>query len=279
MNGALFAIAGAKQVHLCLSPLPLKQKWEVIAAPMGIPRRAPLVGIVGDPSSPSTHKIVVAGGVDEDYGDYHDPLAVEIYERATRQWRQCLSLPQSLCVHGTSSAVLGAKFYLADCYSGDVCAFDVQTETWTSARCEKAKGMVFWRLVACEGGAGLLAVALCRSNEGSRVKLLKLDEASMAISKEVGSMPADLFNDMFRLEGDELQATMLYAASGGGNLLYVYTESKFKDYAACACDLIKNDVCRWSKLPSLPAPVNRFNRVICVSSSIPPSACFPTSLS
>lgn len=263
MNGTLFALAGAKQIQLIIAPLPLKQNWQVIEASMEVSRCSPLVGFVGNPATPSSCRIVIAGGVDD---EVDDQPAVEMYNGTERRWQRCPSLPEPLHWQSLSSAVVNEKFFVADCYSGTICCFDTARNMWASTKCERPRGAIFWHLVACEG-RGLLAVALCT---GGCVKLLKVDEASMEVIQEVGSMPAELF-ELFAEEDEKHVA--LQCCAGGGNLVYVYSDSKFKDYAACVCELTGDGSCRWYQLPPLPAPLNRFDRVTCLSSTLPVASC------
>lgn len=264
MNGIVFGLVGAKQSQLCLAACPLKPNWTITAS-MECSRYAPLVGMLGNPDS--SYKIIVAGGVDDD----EDRQAVEMYDGATNRWERCPSLPNALSGQNSrqmSSAVYKGKYYVADSH-GNLSAFDLGEKAWKSWRYKKPQGLINCYLVGCE--EGLVMVGLCNAGEGSCVKIWEVEESTMEV-KEVSRMPRELF-ELFS-EGEEKQVEV--KISGGGNVVYVYSDSQFKDYAVCLCEMRKDGTCIWTKLPALPAPVNRFDRVVCVSSVVPLDACFPS---
>ncbi|KAI5068767.1 hypothetical protein GOP47_0017112 [Adiantum capillus-veneris] len=269
-HSSLYALSGPMQTHLCIAPSPMKQNWQIIEAPMRIARRNPLVGIFyHDPCKLDVASIVVAGGVDHDDKDEEDELAVEEYNAEKGEWERGEAMPEALRGKSVVAAMAGGRWYVGDRGGGVVCCRG-EGGTWVEGKVEKGREVREWEWVGSEV-AGLLAVAAC---EGGRVKVYRMEEEGGRM-REVAEMPADM-RQLFQEEGEEgeAQVVRVRCCAGGGNLLYVYSDSPFKEYAACACEMaIDGGTSRWYRLPPMPAPLHRFDRVSCLSASVPLPSC------
>ncbi|MCO5611341.1 hypothetical protein L7F22_065594 [Adiantum nelumboides] len=242
---------------------------------MLIARRKPLVGIFyDDPCKLDISRIVVAGGVDEDE-DEADELAVEEYNAEKAEWESAEAMPEALRGKRVGAAIAGGRMYVGEREGGVVC-WRGKEGTWREGKVEKPREVEEWEWVGSED-AGLLAVAACR---GGPVKVysftLPLDEGEGGRVRELAEMPAELRRLFQEDGGDEEgeQVVRVRSCAGGARLLYVYSESPFKEYAACACELgVEAGASRWFRLPPMPSPLHRFDRVSFVSASIALPSC------
>lgn len=269
-NGLLFALAGTGICKLGYTRCLMKNSSWRETPPLLFSRRSPIVAIVaaapGASSAASSqhhHRLVVAGGK-----SLLDRLVVEIYDSRLDSWQHCAPLPpqfrsssQWMC-----SAVFLGKFLAYETHTGFVASLDLDRRLWSDATLLRPQGTVYAFLVACRDS--LVLAGLCRARNRPCFKLWTVDLCTLKCT-ELCQMPDDLFA-LFDEDDDEKDP--LLSCVGDGDFIYLYSDSWHKDYLACLCDLSGGRI-TWRKMPALPAPVNRFDKVVCFSSSIMPDAC------
>ncbi|MCO5607073.1 hypothetical protein L7F22_061265 [Adiantum nelumboides] len=267
-HGLLFALTGSGICKLGYNPCLINNSSWRETPPLLYSRRSPIAAMVTDPCSSihggvAAYHIVVAGGKSLD-----NQLVVEIYDSNVDAWRQCAPLPPEFQFSSSSqwmhSAVFDGKFIAYETHTGCMAWLDLNQGQWSTTAVLRPRNPVYCFLVAC--GNSLVLVALYR--ESPCFKLWSVNLATLQCT-ELGHMPDELFA-LFDEEDDEKDP--LFTCVGGGDFIYIYSDSWHKDYLACACDL-SGETVKWRKLPSLPSPVNRFGKVVCFSSSIMPDAC------
>lgn len=223
------------------------------------------MGVFGSLESDS-YKFVVVGGMLDG-----DDRMVELYDASTDSWEVCDPLPEAgftegKSSHWMSSAVLGNMFYLAEIHSGGIAAFDVEKKLWSKVETLKLSDVLYLFVAACE--EALFVVGVCNDLDGECLKLFKVDESTMEC-EEMSRMPQELFC-VFESEDEGKEAFLRVV--GAGNLIYIYSESYHKGYPVCVCDLSEGCY-RWKKLPALPSPLPRFDRVVCCCTTVTPRSC------
>jgi hypothetical protein len=210
-------------------------------------------------------RLVVAGGKAMD-----EQLVVEIYDSRTDSWQTCAPLPHEFRLSNTSqwmrSAVFDGKFIVYETDTGLTAYLDLSTLRWSRAiLLRPEQRMMYSFLVAC--GSRLILAGLVRIDNGGhrRFKVWRVNFPSLECI-EIGHMPHEIYSIFDEDDDDEVKDPVI-ACVGGEDLVYMYSDSWHKDYAACICDVSGGKVV-WRKLPHLPAPVNRFDKVVCFSSSV-----------
>lgn len=270
-DGLLFALAGSGICKLGYTPCLINNSSWKETPPLLVSRRSPIVAmvpnklnlIVSDAYSDVSYQIVVAGGK-----ALSNQLVVEIYDSHTNAWRPCAPLPPQFRFSSSSqwmhSTVFSGKFIAYEIHTGCMASLDLDRCQWSKAAVVRPSNPVYSFLIAC--GNTLVLAGLYRDHP--YFKLWSVNFETLQCT-ELGHMPDELFA-LFDEEDDEKDP--LISCVGSGDFIYVYSDSWHKDYLACLCDLSGGKV-SWRKLPQLPAPVNRFDKVVCFSSSITPDAC------
>ncbi|KAH7290997.1 hypothetical protein KP509_30G072400 [Ceratopteris richardii] len=276
-SGCLVALGGAQQTYVCVAPSLVKQNWHVLRKPMRVPRRNdPMVGVFySDPARLRIGRVVVAGGVDTEAQECEGvgkELAVEEYDYDRDEWEICQPLPEVLKGKSLVATVAGDKFYVGDAEGSAI--FWMEEKQWREAKVERPGQVRRWEWANCDG-LGLMAVAEC---EDGRIRIYRLEgtNADKQMVKLVAEMPDELCA-LF----EEEDGVVRMRSTGGAGLIYVYSDSRFRDYAMCACELSidgrpdteREQHGRWFRLPPLPSPLQRFDRVCCMSACIPLSSC------
>lgn len=262
-HGLLFALAGTGICKLGYTGGLMKNSSWKETPPLLFSRRSPIVAMIGSPTS--SHRLVVAGGK-----SLLDRLVVEIYDSRQNSWQLCAPLPPQFRSSNSSQwmccTVFLDNFLAYETHSGFIASLDLDLRSWSRSALLKPPGTSYAFLVSCRGS--LILAGLCRSRNKRCFRLWTVDFVSLDCS-ELCQMPDALF-DLFDEEDDEKDP--LLSCVGGGDFIYVYSDSWHKDYVACLCDLSGGRVA-WRQMPALPPPVNRFDKVVCFSSSIMPDAC------
>lgn len=267
-HGLLFALTGSGICKLGYTVCLISNSSWKETPPLLYSRRSPIAAMVPDLHSSDlngmpAHHIVVAGGKFLD-----NQLVVEIYDSQVHAWTQCAPLPSEFQFSSSSqwmhSAVFDGKFIAYETHTGCIAWLDLNKGRWSKTAVLRPMNPIYCFLVAC--GECLVLAALYR--ESPCFKLWSVNLATLQCT-ELGYMPDELFA-LFDEEDDEKDP--LFTCIGGGDFIYIYNDSWHKDYLACLCDLSGGKV-TWRKLPQLPSPVNRFDKVVCFSSSNMPDSC------
>eukprot|EP00250_Pteridium_aquilinum_P002228 c12422_g1_i1 orf=691-1824(+) len=262
-HGLLFALAGSGICKLGYTPCLINNNLWKETPPLLFSRRSPIVAMVPDSAlDRAGYRIVVAGGK-----TLSNQLVVEIFDSRTDVWRPCAPLPPQFRLSSSSqwmhSTVFNGKFIAYEIHTGCMASLDLDRCQWSNAMVLKPSNPAYSFLIAC--GNSLVLVGIYRDRPCFR--LWSVNFATLECT-QLGHMPDELFA-LFDEEADEKDP--LISCVGGGDFIYIYSDSWHKDYLACLCDLSGGRI-TWRKLPQLPAPVNRFDKVICCSSSITPDA-------
>ncbi|KAF8392052.1 hypothetical protein HHK36_022392 [Tetracentron sinense] len=246
----------------------LKGDW-CETSPLRFSRCNPLVGVFNDESGVS--RFIVVGGVKFIGGlvDIEDRLAVEIYNPLVNSWELCPPLPADFRSGNSSqwlsSALFKGKFFVFGIYSCFVSSFDLKFHFWSEVQTLRPPEVVFSFLLACRDQ--LVLAGLCNTPRGPSFNLWRVDDRTMEFS-EIAIMPQELLYCLFDSDEDDKFASL--KCVGLGNLVYVFNEEHHKMYPACVCEISENSSnCSWRKVPDLPAPVNRFHKVISFCSTVP----------
>lgn len=274
-HGLLFALAGTGICKLGYTPCLINNSSWRETPPLLLSRRSPIVAMVRNqqcsaptssadsPCSNGGYRLVVAGGK-----ALHDQLVVEIYDSETDAWQPCAPLPPQFRLSSSSQwmrpTVFDGKFIAYETHTGFMASLDLDCRSWSNATLLKPLNTIYSFLIAC--GTSLVLAGLCRNRPC--FKLWSVDFTTLECT-ELGRMPEDLYT-LFDEEDDEKDP--LISCVGGGDFIYIYSDSWHKDYLACLCELSGGKV-TWRKMPHLPAPVNRFDKVVCFSSSITSDIC------
>ncbi|KAL3688667.1 hypothetical protein R1sor_014976 [Riccia sorocarpa] len=236
----------------------LSTKWEVAPA-MNYSRNAPLVAVV-DGKDNSSHKVIVAGGVAffED-----DDLALEVFDSASGAWEVCESLPREFrnncSSHWMTSAVAGGKFLVAEMYSGQIAAFDLESKKWSRVGSLRPQGVVHSLLLSCQDS--LLLAGSSYSEGNLTFKIWKVNVAAQECGVEIASMPP-AFCKNFTCSDESWQDRKCEGLQcvASGNLLYIFSRERQQEGQIVLCDL-SSGVAEWSVLPPLPA-IGALNHVV-----------------
>ncbi|KAH7290998.1 hypothetical protein KP509_30G072500 [Ceratopteris richardii] len=277
-GGCFVALAGAQQTYVCIAPSLVKQDWQVLKKPMRVPRRSdPLLGVFySDPQKLRVGRVIVAGGVDTEAKEcdgMEKDLAVEEYNTYKEEWDTCQPLPEVLKGKSLVATVAEDKFYVGDAEGSVICW--MEGRQWREAKLERPGQVRRWEWVACEG-MGLLAVAEC---DGGGVRIYRLE--GVDADKQIVQMVSEMPDDLCALFEEEEGVARVRSCTGGPNLVYIYSDSGFREYAICACELSTvggvgaggQFSSRWFRLPPLPLPLHRFDRVCCISACVPLRSC------
>ncbi|KAH7286190.1 hypothetical protein KP509_33G062200 [Ceratopteris richardii] len=266
-HGFLFALAGSGICKLGYISGLFNKSWKE-TPPLFYSRRSPIAAMFPDPHSSMLqgdidHCIIVAGGQSRDKN-----LVVEVYNSKRDAWDQCAPLPPEFQFSSSSqwmhSAVFNGKFYVYEIHTGCMSWLDLRQGRWSNTVMLRPMNPIYGFLIACR--KCLVLAALYRQHPC--FKLWSVNTETLQCT-ELGCMPDELFA-LFEEEDDEKDP--LYTCVGGGDFIYIYSDSWHKDYLSCMCDLSGKTV-TWRKLPQLPSPVNRFDKVVCFSSSTMPDFC------
>ncbi|XP_077229237.1 galactose oxidase/kelch repeat superfamily protein [Tasmannia lanceolata] len=263
-GGFFFTTSSSTCSKFSYSPV-LHGSWRE-TPPLRFSRCNPLVGVFSDSSG---CKFIVVGGVRFIGGlvDIEDRLAVEIYDPNSDSWDLCPPLPADFRSGNSSqwlsSALFKGKFFVFGIYSGFVSSFDLRNRIWSGVQTLRPPGILFSFLLACRDQ--LVLAGLCNSPRGPSFNLWRVDHQTMEFS-EIAIMPQDLLYCLFDSDEDEKFASL--KCVGLGDLIYVFNEQHHKMYPACVCEISENSKCNWRKIPDLPAPVNRFHKVISFCSTV-----------
>ncbi|MCD7452322.1 hypothetical protein HAX54_016155 [Datura stramonium] len=264
-NGFFFATT---YENFSFKPI-LNGTW-VQTSPLRFSRCNPLVGVYHDESNQQPRFIVV-GGVRFVGGlvDVEDRLAVEIYNPNLDSWELCPPLPADFRSGNSSqwlcSALLKGKFYVFGIYSCFVTCFNLDEHLWSEVQTLRPPGILFSFLVSCQDC--LVLAGLCSSPNGTNFILWKVDDEKTMEFSEIAIMPHELMCCLFDSDEDDKFANL--KCVGLGNLIYVYNEEHHKNYPACVCEF-NNEFGKfsWRKLPNLPAPANKFHRMVSFCSTV-----------
>eukprot|EP00262_Sarcandra_glabra_P007458 TRINITY_DN20282_c0_g1_i1.p1 TRINITY_DN20282_c0_g1~~TRINITY_DN20282_c0_g1_i1.p1 ORF type:complete len:396 (+),score=28.73 TRINITY_DN20282_c0_g1_i1:120-1307(+) len=268
-GGFFFATTSSTSSRFCYAPV-LRSLWRE-TPPLRFSRCNPLVGVFND--SRGFMKFIVVGGVRFIGGlvDIEDRLAVEIYDPLRDLWDLCPPLPPDFRSGNSSqwlsSALFKGKFYVFGIYTCFVSSFDLNDRVWSGVQTLRPPGILFSFLLACRDQ--LVLAGLCNTHRGPSFNLWRVDDRTMEFS-EIAIMPQDLLYCLFDSDEDDKFASL--KCVGLGNLVYVFNEEHHRMYPACVCEITDDSKCTWRKVPDLPAPVNRFHKVISFCSTVPLSS-------
>ncbi|XP_058088464.1 F-box/kelch-repeat protein At1g23390 [Magnolia sinica] len=216
--------------RLSLSRDALKTTWEDISAPR-VWRLDPVIAVVGS-------HVVVAGGT----CDFEDePLAVELYDAASRTWRTCQPMPaifkNSASATWLSTAVDDKKMYVLEKTNGGFCSFDPETETWgpTSNLCPNPS--VFFSTIEFSGHRLMLFGLV---GHPTNVETLSIWEVKCDTFEctEIGKMPPAMLEKL--MDADSRLSSI--GVSSTADFTYIYNPSDPKEIFCCD---FSTGVCSW----------------------------------
>lgn len=204
---------------------PFNFDWHHAQAPR-VWRRDPIVALMGN-------NVVIAGG-GCDFED--DPLAVEIYDLRTREWRACNSMPlsfrDSASTQWLSIAATAEELIVVDKESGSTYWFDLRSESWTGPFRLDAGQPVAIHNVGFTN-SGLILVGLCKIDENvEQIKIWKIDREELRC-KEIGEMPAEYVEKLRSGSFGDCSVDIRVA----GNTVYVYSSHEWNAEELVACEV------------------------------------------
>nr|XP_009385930.2 PREDICTED: F-box/kelch-repeat protein At1g23390-like [Musa acuminata subsp. malaccensis] len=226
---------------LALATDPFGASWRQLEPPR-YSRTDPVVAVVGT-------RVVVAGGA-SDLEDGEN--AVEVFDGgASGAWVSCEPMPEAFrWSESISSAAVGRRLYVLEKQSPFTLSwFDVESRRWGPARGVRvpdptvrhaAIGFANGRLLLA--GAGGIGTGFGWRAES--VRLWAVDEESLQVEEEVGSMPRAMVEE---LVGDGGWGLSSLGFLSEGRFAYVYNPSYPKDLFLC--ELEEGGGCRWESVP------------------------------
>lgn len=274
-GGFFFTTTSSTTSKFSYAPVLRADSWRE-TPPLRFSRCNPLVGVFDHNSasgtgtgSSSCSKFIVVGGVRFIGGlvDIEDRLAVEIYDPRSDCWELCPPLPADFRSGNSSqwlsSALFKGKFFVFGIYSCFVSSFDLSRRIWSGVQTLRPPGVLFSFLLSCRDQ--LVLAGLCNTPRGPSFNLWRVDDLTMEFA-EIAIMPQELLYCLFDSDEDDKFASL--KCVGLGDLIYVFNEEHHRFYPACVCEIGSDSKCSWRKVPELPAPVNRFHRVISFCSKV-----------
>ncbi|CAI9092953.1 OLC1v1028337C1 [Oldenlandia corymbosa var. corymbosa] len=228
-------------INLSFSVDPLNLTWHRAGSPT-ICRLDPIVAKLGG-------SIIVAGGA---YFFEDDPLAVEIYDTNSREWRKTESMPEDLMGSSSSTwlsvAATDEKLYVMKKHSGEFHCFDLQSNSWSSPGNLRPDPRCFYSVIGhMLEDDRLILVGLIRDVD-EKVEKVKIWEAvncdrSFGYSfREIGEMPPGLLE---KLKGESSRVCSIDICTGG-SFVYIY---KPEDVAGIVvCELVNGGACYWGSV-------------------------------
>ncbi|XP_052184453.1 F-box/kelch-repeat protein At1g23390 [Diospyros lotus] len=227
-SNILYALSPAT---LSFSVDPLRLTWHQADAP-AVWRADPIVAAVGG-------RIVVAGGT----CDFEDnPLAVEIYDVASRTWSSCESMPAVLKDSSASTWLSAAsddrKLYVTEKHSGTTLALDPETKTWSGPYNLRPDPSIFYSVISFSNNRLILIALIGDASNAKGLKLWGVNCESFECEGEIGEMPMELLE---KLKGESLQLSSI-GVCFSGKFVYIFNPSWAEEVIGCEFD---KGGCRW----------------------------------
>ncbi|KAI3449873.1 hypothetical protein Pfo_006538 [Paulownia fortunei] len=230
-------------------------------SPFRFSRCNPLIGVYNEPDCSKPARFIVVGGIRfvDALEDVEGCLAVDIYNPHHDSWDLCPPLPEIFRPGNSSqllcSVLFKGKFYVLGIYSSFISSFDLKKRFWSNVQTLRPPGVLYSYLISCQDR--LVLAGLCSVNDELEFNLWRIDERTLEFS-EIGIMPPDLLSSFLDSEGDQKFGSL--KCVGSGNLVYVFNEERRWNRPACVCEISNSGKCSWRRVPSLPEPVNKFDK-------------------
>ncbi|CAI9092954.1 OLC1v1028338C1 [Oldenlandia corymbosa var. corymbosa] len=224
-------------INLTFSVDPLTLSWHK-AGPATTCRLDPIVAKVGE-------SVVVAGGA---YDFEDDPLAVEIYDTKSREWRKTESMPEGLKGSSSSTwlsvAATDEKLFLMKKHSGIFHCFDLQSNSWSSLGNIRPDPRCFYSVIGrILEDDRLIVVGLTRDvdEKAEKVKIWEVvtcDHSFEYSFREIGEMPPAMLK---KLKGESPIDICI-----GGSFVYIYKPDDVAELVVC--EVVNGGACNWGSL-------------------------------
>ncbi|KAK4492433.1 hypothetical protein RD792_003241 [Penstemon davidsonii] len=211
-----------------------------------------VVGVYNDPDCSENSRFIIVGAIGKGG-------CLDLYNPQMDSWEICPPLPEIFrpgnSLKSLSSALFRGKFYVFGIHSSFISCFDLKKRSWSSVQTLRPPGVMFSYLISC--GDRLVLAGVCSVNDEPEFILWRIDETTLEF-REIGIMPQELLSCFFGSEGEWRFGSL--KCVGMGNIVYVFSEERNRNYTACFCEITSSGKCRWRKVPDLPDHVNKLHK-------------------